>query len=409
MTSLTKELINKAFSLAYFIHRDKKLAINIAAQSVTKLEVAMLAQDKRLYYKPTGRAKDGQLTNTRFRTKVSMNELHLLQRLVYLISEEYELKQEKNDTSLYLNQIDLSLRFIKHLVKITIKRNSFYIALGLSRLLYNYTTAEAISIYSLIVQDADHSKDEAYFRARKKQLMQEIQERFGDLLKVTKTKQGEDRFLAVEDSNEYISLVNKCLSVFTPWETKCFIPTKFDPTKESIDAIAFSGKDPDKEHSIEINRIHSLMHPECYGRLIMALKFKSPIEQLDLPKFSFSNKGKMDFSNDDEKLSESELADIEALIIEQENQRRNSFGRWLSIMVDNVEQCQLDLFRTNQVKLALPTDIELLEVYQKENKILLASYLFDESADSNQKSTIVLEGGQQIAIIVNLLTHRSLK
>lgn len=402
MGNLTKELINKAFSLSYFIHRDKKLAITIAAESVSKLEVAMLAQDKRLYYKPTGRSTDGQITNTRFRTKVSMNELHLLQRLVYVVSEVYEQEQEKNPLSFYLNQADLTIRFIKHLIKITVKRNSFYLTLGLSRLLYSYTTSETILLYSLIIQDGSRSKDEDYFRARKKQIKQEIQERFGNLLKTIKTKQGEDRFLALESINQYLELTAKCLSQFTPWNSDCILPTKLDPLLETIEAFAFAGKDPDKEHYVEAIRIHSLIHPECYRRLIMSLNFDSPDKKLEIPKFFVPDLEKEKPPNDDEeKLTDQELAKVEALLIEQENQRRNAFGRWLSIRVDNKEELEIDLLKNNKVKLQLSANAEILEIFQKENNLLLTSCLLNLSENPLQHS-ITLEAGQKISITINL-------
>ena len=41
------------------------------------------------------------------------------------------------------------------MVRITARRNSFYVTLGLSRLLYNYSTAETMELYNLIIQDPD--------------------------------------------------------------------------------------------------------------------------------------------------------------------------------------------------------------------------------------------------------------
>src|SRR5262249_35503046 len=54
--SLMEESLARAFQLAYFIHGDRETALNIAAEALAKLEVAAAAQDKRLYYTPTGRA-----------------------------------------------------------------------------------------------------------------------------------------------------------------------------------------------------------------------------------------------------------------------------------------------------------------------------------------------------------------
>ncbi|HEY0350258.1 MAG TPA: hypothetical protein VGC60_19135 [Pyrinomonadaceae bacterium] len=83
------ELPNRAFQLAYFLHRERKTAVDIAVRALNKLQLAATAQGKRLYYRLTGRADARKA-----RSKVSLGEPHLLQRLVYIESEEYERRRE---------------------------------------------------------------------------------------------------------------------------------------------------------------------------------------------------------------------------------------------------------------------------------------------------------------------------
>src|SRR5215510_4865583 len=167
--ALTEESLARAFQLAYFIHGDKETALNIVTEAFAKLEVAAAAQDKRLYYTPTGRATRAE----RFRTKVSVGELHLLQRLVYVESEPYERHAEQSP-----DEEDMLIYFIKHLVRITVRRNSFYVTLGLSRLLHNYSTADTMEMYDVLVQDPGRVRDDYYYRSRKGRLMKELKERF---------------------------------------------------------------------------------------------------------------------------------------------------------------------------------------------------------------------------------------
>ena len=136
------EMLNKAFALAYFIHGDRRIALRITTEAMAKLEVATTAQYKRLYYRPTGRSSHQQ--GDAKRSKVSFSDLHLLQRLVYIESEQHEKQKEQAGDSVSINEEDMIIHFIKHLVKITLRRNSFYVALGLSRLLHNYSTPEAM-------------------------------------------------------------------------------------------------------------------------------------------------------------------------------------------------------------------------------------------------------------------------
>src|SRR6185295_867464 len=200
------EFPNRAFQLAYFIHRERKTALEITTRALNKLQLAATAQGKRLYYRLTGRAD-----TRRARSRVSMGEPHLLQRLVYVESEEYERRKEAaaqniqaDDGAAPANRSDLVVYFIKHLVRITTRRNSFYVTLGLSRLLYNYTTPETMELYNLVIQDPDRVHDDYYYRSRKGLLLKELKERFGELVEVAKGVRGEQRWRPAVDSARYV-------------------------------------------------------------------------------------------------------------------------------------------------------------------------------------------------------------
>src|SRR5215211_7609102 len=229
----TDELLNSAFELAYFILGDRTAAIYVAMAAIDKLKTASTIQDRRLYYMPTGR-----LAYPAARTKVSLRHIHLLQRLIYTESEPFERLIEGQEKP--LQQYDMIIRFIKHLVRTTTKHNSFYVALGLSRLLYNYTTSE-------------------------------------------------ERFQTQEDSARYFGMVKECLYRFTPWESFCVLPADLDPTKNIVSPLLFRGEDPDEEHQIDLNRIHTLLHPDCFERLVMTLGLDSPAERLEVPYFFISS------------------------------------------------------------------------------------------------------------------------
>ena len=153
------EMLNEAFLLSYFIHGQKETAVRIVLGAMSKLDVATTAQSKRLYYKPAGRSLLRRSNG--FRTKVTFSDLHLLQRLIYIESEPYEKLKEQASTA--IRKEDLLIHFIKHLVRVTLKRNSFYVTLGISRLLYNYTTTETMGIYNVVVQDPERVKDDYYY------------------------------------------------------------------------------------------------------------------------------------------------------------------------------------------------------------------------------------------------------
>src|SRR6185369_9729131 len=83
--AITDQLLNRAFELAYFILGDRSAAIYVATAAVDKLKAASTVQGRRQYYTPTGRA-----AYPATRTKVSLSDLHLLQRLIYVESDLFE-------------------------------------------------------------------------------------------------------------------------------------------------------------------------------------------------------------------------------------------------------------------------------------------------------------------------------
>jgi len=280
-TSITNELMNRAFELAYFILGDRAGAIYVAMAAMDKLKAASTAQVRRLNYIPTGRS-----AYPATRTKVSLSEIHLLQRLVYIECELFERLLEGQEGS--LRHEDLLIRYIKHLTRITTKHNSFYVALGLCRLLYNYTTSETAEIYNFVLQDPVRMRDDHYYRSRKKLLMEEMKGRFGNLIRTQRGFRREERFQTQETTERFKWLVNECLDRFAPWQSSCVLPNELDPKRSSVPSLLFEGGDPDTEHEIELNRMHTLTHPACFARLTTALRVDFPDLRLEIPQFFVS-------------------------------------------------------------------------------------------------------------------------
>jgi hypothetical protein len=403
--SQMEESIARAFQLAYFIHGEKETALNIAAEAFAKLEVAAAAQDKRLYYTPTGRAARAE----RFRTKVSVGEMHLLQRLVYVESEPYERQAEQSPNGKSLDEEDLLIYFIKHLTRITVRRNSFYVMLGLSRLLHNYSTAEAMEMYNVLVQDPGRVRDDYYYRSRKGRLMKELKERFGDLLRITRGSRGEERFQTNDTPGEHAGLARECLQEFTPWSTRCAIPANLDPRAEEIHDLAFDGSDPDREHAIEVNRFHAALHPDCFARLAASLNFAAPAERLTTPYFSMSKDRNQDQdrkpprrSRRAPELDESEMNAVKGLLAEKSSRRKTAAAGLLRVFVDGSERARLDLNRASRASFETNENDELIEVRTADG-LLLATYLLNQDEMSETevlgRRSIALESGQRLSFV----------
>ena len=409
METTISESLNKAFQLAYFIHANSTLAKQIVIGAAAKLEVATAAQDKRLYYTPAGRNLPEQSKPQKLRTKVSMSSLHLLQRLVYIESESHEREQEQIQNGAFVDEEDMVIRFTKHLVRVTIKRNSFYVTLGVNRLLFNYSTPETMEIYGQVIQNADRVRDDYYYRSRKRRLLQEIQERFGNFVRLSRGTHREERFQVRDNPAEQWRLVEKCLRVFTPWNTSCVVPENWDHTTDTLAQLSFEGDNPDNEHPIEMNRMHSILHPDCLSRITNALNLESPAERLAIPHF-FLSEGEEDRPrgdrNDLPELSQEELMTIQGVLAEGASRRKAFSGSLLAVIVDGTERARIDLRKSARVQFEVDEDAELIEVRARDGRgdILLAAHLLTdkEGAGEDQalESSVVLEDGQKVEFII---------
>jgi hypothetical protein len=396
------ESLNRAFLLAHFIIGNKQTAIRVVSQAMAKLEVTATAQGKRLYYKAVGRSPG----SAPFRNKVTFSELHLLQRLVYIESEPYEKHKEQASGVGAAVKEDMIVHFIKHLVRITSKRNSFYVTLGISRLLYTYTTPETMAIYNLVVQDPERVKDDYYYRSRKGVLLREIKARFGELVRICQGQRGEERFQSDPNPGEFVDLVRECLSFFTPWMTVCSVPPNVDPIAVGIRPL--SSRVDISEHEIELNRMHAVLHPDCYQRLTEALALETPEGRLEVPQFYFSNESKNGgetVRTPNVGLGEEDLTAIKSDLNDLAERRKKASAGFLQVLVDGTEYARIDLKKTSHVRFNVDSWKELLEIWtsDKNGALLLASHLltFEKNDQSEpMKSSIVLEGGQKLELLL---------
>jgi hypothetical protein len=405
----TDSLLDRAFNLACFIQRDRDSAIHIVAGALSKLELVATAQGKRLYYKPSGRRWSLHSQGEHFRNRISFNEAHLFQRLIYIEAEPYEIAQENSDGSNAAREEDLVIHFIKHLVRKTTKRNSFYVTLGLGRLLHSYTTAETMDIYNAVIQDPERVKDDFYFRSRKGALMTELKQRFGNMIKVTRGPRGEERFETDQNPGRFVQLVRECLNFFTPWNTPCLVPAGVDPIREGIPSLSFHGRHA--EDTMEVNRIHALLHPDCFHRLITDLHFDAPDTRLNIPRFFYATDPNSNGSNGgahESTLAPDELLSIKRALENNASRRKSVHAGVLSVLVDGNERASFALEETRSTRFKLDRDAELIEVRSRAKsgkELVLALHPVAPAEDGQAlqpaSASITLEGGQKISISVS--------
>jgi hypothetical protein len=336
MGDLTQEF-QRAYELAYFIYPKKEIALQVSIKALSKLAIDCEAQQKHL----------SAFTPKVFRTRVYLHTLQRLQRLVYVASEPYEKKHEYPGSGIRLTQEDFIIRFIKHLVEITTRRNSFYVVVGLCRFLFHYNHSETVRIYDIIIQDPNRYKNRNYFRKQKGILMRDFKRRFGEILHTHSSPGKEERIETQEHSSHHISLVTECLNRFTLWGTSCVLPERFNPMFDILPPLRFEGTDPDAEHDVEMRRMHSLLHPQCFLRLSQTLGFAPPDECLALPIFFYANDdeppGTLGDRRNPPPLVEDDFKRMKSVLTKQACRRRKARPDLLLFLVDGTQYARVDL------------------------------------------------------------------
>src|SRR2546430_2778993 len=322
--------LNHAFQLAYSIYRykqrDREIALNVVSEALRAVKVRLLAQHEADRHDPQRP------------TKVRWNTFQWFQLLIYFKSEAYEKQQEANQRT-SLSEPDMMVRYLKHLILTTCRRNSFHISLGVCRLIYDYSAAETMSIYDFVFQDPDSStrKADAYYRARKNKLIEELKKRFHTFLRITEGSRGEKRFQSQDDSTKFAELVSDCLTYFTPWQTSCELPKPLD-TWIAIRSL----------QSSQASQIHSLIHPLCFSRITKALKLDPPESRLALPRFFLSTEPTDDPTAPEDsplisELTQEEIAEIRNRITDEERRRKKFMPRALVALAAGIEHARLNL------------------------------------------------------------------
>ncbi|HSM87194.1 MAG TPA: hypothetical protein VLT16_13635, partial [Candidatus Limnocylindrales bacterium] len=352
--AVQEDLLEKGFQLAYFIFPSRSTAFLILSSALNKLHAQRGREARRSYW------RDKHLK--RGITRITREEGDALQWLIFYESDKYEKQQESDDDP---SLRDMVVRYIKNLVRMTTAMSSFYVNIGLHRLLHNYTTAETQRIYEAIT-DRYLGSDE--YRRAKGLLMGKLEKRFGRLLRTLRTQHGELRFEVMQDQAPWAVLVDTCLKAFTPWSTatNCPVPRDFDATQGKLPPhLSGVGTDKLDPNEIEINRCHAFIDPVCYGRLAEALTFEAPSRKLAVPRFymdNVRNDGPSIQPPQQGGLTAEERKTILDEISNQDSRRQKINPQFVSLVVDGVEKARLNLDSQRSYGFEIEEGAELLEV-----------------------------------------------
>jgi hypothetical protein len=383
------ELLQAGFQLAYFIFPDRSAAIDIVVRALEKLRVRSRREIKRLYWRDKHAERPVR--------RIARSDVDMLQWLIMFESEEDEKAQELAGNPSLRN---MAIRYIKQLVQITTALSSFYVNVGLTRLLRNYSTAEAQAIYETLT--SRYLGPDEYRRA-KATLMEKVSLRFAGFLKITRVEHGELRFETFEDQARWFGLVDDCLTTFTPWSTQghCsqFLAARGGNTNM---ASLYRAADTDL-NELETRCCHILIEPACYSGLLKEMALDPPATKLALPRFDMTEKQEKSGDNGTQprrpaELSQEDLGKIQRRLSATDARRRNINPRLVIVVIDRVEHAQLDLTQQRLHQIEVESGASLIEIRAEDDRgdLMLATHFltYANNAFDFSKETAVLSKGK---------------
>jgi hypothetical protein len=393
-----EDLLQRGFQLAYFIFPERPQALRILSEAVNKLKTQRGRETRRSYWRD--KYLKGRIT------RITREEADMLQWLIFYESDSHEKEQEGSRQA---TRESMVLRYIKSLVRMTSAMSSFHVNVGLHRLLHNYSTLEAQRVYESVT-DRYLGADE--YRRAKSVLMSKLEERFGALLKTSRTQHGEVRFESSDQQAQWTALVDLCLKAFTPWSTcgDCPVPVNFDGQEQRLPSqLSGAGRVDTDQNRIETNRCHAFIDPVCYGRLVRALAIEPPTSKLDLPRFFMENPASSNPSDQPPQaptLSAEERKTIADFTAEQARRRFKAAPTNLSVIVDGKERAQFDVAGASIRNFAISEGDTVMEIWTQHagEPLLLAIHKIAYSSDTGiaaQEFSLKFTGGAELQLQIS--------
>ncbi len=385
-----------AFQLAFFIIPDRATALEVTGSAIEKLGSQRSRERRRIYWR-------GRNKKLRIR-RISRPDQDTLQWLIYLESEAYEKKQEQCDD---LTEIEMVIRYVKHLVQLTTGASSFYVNVGLNRLLRSYSTPEVQQIYEFTTEHYPASEE---YRKVKGRLMNALIARFDRFLRVQTSEYRELRFEPHQDQKRWFKIVDECLESFTPWSSRraCLeqcVDLQIGEPGTGVWHPNFSNH----ADEIETNRCHWFMHTPCYGELAKKLAFDTPQERLCVPQFSIRENNEPDdplntIRRQTGPLSEDEMTALRDRIDSGEAKRRQT-PQLLKIVAHGTVRAHLNPYLNERRQFDIPEGTKLLEVHSEVNgaDVTLATHWIDYTECTGMAAgdyTIALKDKRELLLTV---------
>jgi hypothetical protein len=390
-------LWERAFQLSYFVLMDRSSARECLARALEKLAAQRSREKRRTYW----RGRKQALTIRR----ISRPAEDTLQWLVCLEAEVWEKDQESQGQP---TEVDMVVRYVKHLAQVTTGSSSFHVNVGFNRLLRNYSTPEVQQLYELATVRYPAAEE---YRKAKGKLLNQLTARFERFLRVRTGQYGELQFETHEAHEHWFRLVEECLEVFAPWSArKSCLQDGSELRGVASSSSGRAGGPSALPDRLETNRCHWFMHSTCCGRLVEQLGLDPPRERLAVPRFLHHDGGDPGSHPASLERRTEPLSDDETRILHERSTAAAARGQAIALLrmkiIAHGRVCaSLDPRRDERCRFEIPPGTRLLEIWSDaahESRIL-ATHWIDYGADEHflaGEYTVGLQGGRQLALSV---------
>ncbi|MEP7339277.1 MAG: hypothetical protein ABI977_16190 [Acidobacteriota bacterium] len=383
----------QAFKLAHYIHGDVRVAFCVLVHGMELMSLKAKQQ------------KERKGTNL-----MDLSEAQLFQVGLLEASEFYEKRQEREQFGLGgqaqcgearqsllellielafsaeavgrgraaqpLTEEDLVVRYIKHLVLVTVSRNAYQVMVGISLFLYRHGPKQMARIHECVDRKRSRGgENETVYKEARERLWEAMIERFGEMLVLRNDK----RFEVQIGTMPLIALINDCLNHLALWDATC-------------------GQFQDEPH-----QAHALIHPACYEKIIRQLQIKDPTGNLAIPQFRLPPGNNNHTPRPDRQppdLTAEQIRLLDQVCDKLGRRRKESEPVLLLVVVDGVEQARFDPRAHKTVACRVKAGARIIEVYSREadGDLLLAACWLAELAEGEERVTAQTraEGGQAV-------------
>lgn len=187
-----------------------------------------------------------------------------------VMTELSEAEREQESNGHQLSEADFIKRLVKHLILLSLSRNSFWAAVAVFQVLCNYPTTALNFVYPFVAPNRSIDKEKWQCSRNRGKLLKFVGERFG--------VQPENLFIecgpeVYSPSDWQVQTINECLAVFRP-VGRATVPERYRGDL----LIPYDDNDPRGDERIEVDRMAILFSPVDLNRILESVGLR-PFEE----------------------------------------------------------------------------------------------------------------------------------